>query len=68
MPATAAPRIAAAEAGSLLRAARERRFRATLSGKLSALSCLPALRRERRRLRSEGDLSNARRWLGRAGD
>jgi len=68
MPAAAIPRIAAAEVGSLLRAARERRFRATLGGKLSVLRRLPALRRERRRLRSEGDPSDARRWLGRAGD
>jgi GT2 family glycosyltransferase len=64
MPATAIPRIAAAEAGSLLRAARERRFRATLRGKLSALRRLPGLLRERRRLRREGDVSQARRWLG----
>jgi GT2 family glycosyltransferase len=64
MPASAAPRIAAAEAGSLLRAARERRFGATLGGKLSALRRLPALRHERRRLREEGDPTNARRWLG----
>jgi GT2 family glycosyltransferase len=68
MPAAAIPRIAAAEAGSLLRAARGRRFRATLGGKLAALRRLPALHRERRRLRREGDPSNARRWLGRAGD
>jgi GT2 family glycosyltransferase len=64
MPATAVPGIAAVEVGSLLRAARERRFGATLGGKLSALRRLPALRRERRRLRDEGDPSNARRWLG----
>jgi len=67
MPATAIPRVAVAEAGSLLRAARERRFLATLRGKLSALPWLPRLLRERRRLRSEGDPSSARRWLGRAG-
>jgi GT2 family glycosyltransferase len=64
MPAGAAPRIAAAEAGSLFRAARERRLLATLRGKLSVLPWLPRLLRERRRLRSEGDLSNVRRWLG----
>jgi GT2 family glycosyltransferase len=64
MPAGAAPRIAAAEAGSLLRAARERRFLATLRGKLSVLPWLPRLFRERRGLHSEGDVSQARRWLG----
>jgi GT2 family glycosyltransferase len=64
MPAGAAPRIAAAEAGSLLRAARERRLFATLRGKLSVLPRLPRLLRERRRLRGEGDVSQARRWLG----
>ena len=64
MPASAVPRIAAAEVGSLLRAARQRRFGATLGGKLSALRRLPVLRRERRRLRAEGNPSNARRWLG----
>ncbi len=64
MPPTAAPRIAAVEAGSLLRAARQRRFLTTLRGKLSALRWLPALLRERRRLAAEGDLGRARRWLG----
>jgi GT2 family glycosyltransferase len=64
MPATTAPRIAAVEAGSLLRAARERRFLATLRGKLAALRWLPRLFRERRRLQNDGDLSKARRWLG----
>lgn len=64
MPASAIPRIVAVEAGSLLRAARERRFLATLRGKLSALRRLPALRRERLRLREEGDLASPRRWLG----
>lgn len=64
MPLGAIPRIAAVEAGSLLRAARQRRFLATLRGKLSALLRLPRLLRERRRLREEGELSNARRWLG----
>ncbi len=65
MPATALPRIAAVEAGSLLRAARQGRFGATLRGKLSALRWLPALLRERRRLRGAGDPELARRWLGR---
>jgi GT2 family glycosyltransferase len=64
MPLGAAPRIAAVEAGSLLRAASQRRFRATLRGKLEVLAWLPALLRERRRLRRDGDLSRARRWLG----
>lgn len=64
MPAFAAPRIAAVEGGALLRAARQHRFRATLRGKLAALRWLPRLLRERRRLRREGDLSRARRWLG----
>ncbi len=64
MPAAAAPRIAAVEAGSLLRAARQRRFLATLGGKLAALRRLRPLIRERRRLRATGDVSNARRWLG----
>jgi GT2 family glycosyltransferase len=61
---TAAPRIAAVEAGALLRAARERRFLATLRGKLAVLPWLPALIRERRGLRRTGDISRARRWLG----
>lgn len=65
MPLGSVPRIAAVEAGSLLRAARDRRFFATLRGKLSALRWLPTLLAERRRLRREGDLEGARRWLGR---
>jgi GT2 family glycosyltransferase len=65
MPAVAAPLIAAAEAGSLLRAARRRRLSATARGKLEALRRLPALRRERRRLRESGDPARARAWLGR---
>jgi GT2 family glycosyltransferase len=64
MPASAAPRILAVEAGALVRAAAQRRLRATLAGKLKALRRLPALRRERRRLAADGDLSLARRWLG----
>jgi GT2 family glycosyltransferase len=67
VPASAVPRIAAVEVGSLARAARQGRFRATLRGKLAALRWLPRLLRERRRLRSSGDLSRARRWLGTAG-
>jgi GT2 family glycosyltransferase len=67
MPASAIPRIAAVEAGSLARAARERRLRATLRGKLEALRWLPALLADRRRLRREGDPGRARRWLSRGG-
>jgi GT2 family glycosyltransferase len=66
MPATAIPRIAAVEAGSLARAASQGRFWATLRGKLSALRWLPALLADRRRLRREGDPQRARRWLGSA--
>lgn len=64
MSAAAAPRIFAVEAGALSRAARQRRFLATLRGKLAALRWLPALLRERRQLAAEGDLGRARRWLG----
>ncbi|HKO38780.1 MAG TPA: glycosyltransferase family 2 protein [Solirubrobacterales bacterium] len=64
MPATRLPLVAAVETGALLRAARQRRFAATLRGKLAALRWLPALLRERRRLRREGDLAAARAWLG----
>jgi N-acetylglucosaminyl-diphospho-decaprenol L-rhamnosyltransferase len=64
MPLTSVPRVAAVEVGSLLHAARERRFLPTLRGKLSALAWLPRLLRERRRLRSSGDVGKARRWLG----
>jgi hypothetical protein len=66
MPLGAVPRIAAVEAGSLLRAARQRRLLATLRGKLAVLPWLPHLLRERRRLRDVGDVSRARRWLGAA--
>jgi GT2 family glycosyltransferase len=64
MPARALPRILAVELGALARAARERRLRATLAGKLAALKWLPALWRERRGLEQKGDLALARRWLG----
>ena len=64
MPATAIPRIAVVEAGALLRAARQRRLGATLRGKLEVIPWLPRLWRDRRRLRREGDLGAARRWLG----
>ncbi len=65
MPARAFPRIAAVEAGSLVRAARERRFLATLHGKLEGLARLPAALRERKRLAATGDPAGARAWLGR---
>jgi GT2 family glycosyltransferase len=64
MPARALPLILAVELGALLRAARQRRFRATLRGKLEGLRWLPAMLRDRRRLRHEGDLTRPRRWLG----
>jgi GT2 family glycosyltransferase len=64
MPLRAVPRIAVVEVGSLLRAVRQRRFWATLRGKLDALPWLPDLIRERRRLRRDGDPESARRWLG----
>jgi GT2 family glycosyltransferase len=64
MPVGALPRIAAVEAGSLLRAARQRRLWPTLRGKIGAFARLPALLRERRRLRRDGDPERARRWLG----
>ncbi|MGN6275452.1 MAG: glycosyltransferase family 2 protein [Solirubrobacterales bacterium] len=64
MPARALPRILAVELGALLRAARRRRFRATLRGKLEGLRWLPAMRRDRRRLRREGDPDRPRHWLG----
>jgi GT2 family glycosyltransferase len=66
MPARALPLIAAVEVGALLRAARQRRLRATLAGKLAVLRFLPALLRDRRRLRYGGDLRAPRRWLGMA--
>jgi GT2 family glycosyltransferase len=64
MPAAAVPRIAAVEVGALARAAAQRRFRATLRGKLEAVRRLPRLLRERRELAADGDLALARRWLG----
>jgi GT2 family glycosyltransferase len=64
LPLRALPRVLAVEAGALLRAAAQRRFRATLGGKLEALRRLPELRRERRRLAATGDPERARRWLG----
>jgi GT2 family glycosyltransferase len=65
MPLSALPRILAVEAGSLVRAARQGRLRATLRGKLEGLAGVPRSLRERRRLAASGDLSAPRRWLGR---
>ena len=65
MPARALPRVLAVEVGSLARAARQGRFRATLRGKLEGLRRLPAALRERRRLAARGDLGRPRSWLGR---
>lgn len=64
MPASAIPRIAAVEVGALARAASQRRFGATLRGKLEALRWLRKLRGERRWLAASGDPARARRWLG----
>ncbi|HEX6602120.1 MAG TPA: glycosyltransferase family 2 protein [Solirubrobacterales bacterium] len=65
MPARALPRILLVEVGALARALRQGRFAATLRGKLEGLGWLPAMLRERRRLRQQGDLELAREWLGR---
>jgi hypothetical protein len=65
MPLASLPRILAVEAGALLRAARQGRFRATLRGKLEGLARLPAALRDRRRLAATGDLARAQSWLGR---
>jgi N-acetylglucosaminyl-diphospho-decaprenol L-rhamnosyltransferase len=65
MPLSALPRILVVEAGSLIRAARQGRLRATLRGKLEGLARLPRSIRERRRLAASGDLSAPRRWIGR---
>lgn len=64
MPLTALPRILAVELGALARATAQRRFRATLRGKLEGLRRLPEMLRDRRRLAREGDLGRARKWLG----
>ena len=68
MPLRALPRIAAVEIGALFRAARQRRLRATLRGKIEGLARIPAALRERRRLAARGDLERARVWLGRGAD
>ncbi len=63
MPPAALPRILAVEIGALARAAAQRRFRATLRGKIEGLRLLPAMLRERRRLARDGDLARAQCWL-----
>ncbi len=65
MPPSSALRIGVIEAGSLAKAAAQRRFGATLRGKLEALRWLPSLLREKRLLREGGELYAARAWLGR---
>jgi N-acetylglucosaminyl-diphospho-decaprenol L-rhamnosyltransferase len=65
MPLSSLPLVLAVEAGSLLRAARQGRLRATLRGKLEGLARVPRSLRDRRRLAAAGDLSSARAWLGR---
>ncbi|MCW2982136.1 MAG: hypothetical protein JWO14_3863 [Solirubrobacterales bacterium] len=67
MPAVALPRILAVEGGSLYRAARQRRFAATLRGKIEGLSRLPGSFGERRQLAAAGEPEAARAWLGRSG-
>jgi GT2 family glycosyltransferase len=64
MPVNAVPRILVVEIAALARAARERRFVATLRGKLEALGRLPGLLGQRRKLAARGDVRRARRWLG----
>ena len=65
MPANSVLRIGVIEIGSLAQAAADRRFGATLRGKLEALRWLPSLIRERRSLSKKGALYAARAWLGR---
>jgi GT2 family glycosyltransferase len=64
MPLRSIPRIAAVEAGALARAFSQQRLGASLAGKLETLRRLPALLRERRRLRQCGRPERAREWLG----
>jgi GT2 family glycosyltransferase len=64
MPLGRLPRILAVEAGALFRAARQRRLRATVRGKLEGLAALPDAARDRHRLAAEGELLRASRWLG----
>jgi GT2 family glycosyltransferase len=67
LPLRALPRALAVEAGALVRAARQGRFRATLRGKLEGLRLLPAMLRERRHLAAGGDPARVRKWLGAGG-
>jgi GT2 family glycosyltransferase len=60
----ALPRIIAVEVGSLLRAARQGRLRATVRGKLEGLRLLPEMLRDRRRLARQGKPERAQSWLG----
>lgn len=64
MPVRRIPRVLAVEAGALARAARARRLRLTLAGKVAAFTGLPGMIRSRRELRRKGDLSRAQVWLG----
>jgi GT2 family glycosyltransferase len=64
MPLRSLPRILVVEAAALIRAAAQRRLRATLRGKVEGLRLLPAMVRDRRRLAAEGELERPRRWLG----
>jgi GT2 family glycosyltransferase len=64
MPFASLPRILIVEVGSLARATRQGRLRATLRGKLEGIVRLPAALRERRRLAVAGDLRRPRAWLG----
>lgn len=64
MPLRALPRITVVEVGAIVRAAKARRLRPTLSGKVAALLCLPGLISIRRKLRKSGNLKLAQAWLG----
>jgi hypothetical protein len=66
MPLAAIGRIVVVEIAALARAARGRRFGATLRGKLETLRRFRTLLAERRRLAATGDLGRARAWLGRS--
>ena len=65
MPLRSVPCIVAVELGALARAAVERRFLATLRGKLAAGRRLRQTMGERRRLAKTGNPERARLWLGR---
>lgn len=64
MPFRAIPRIIVVEVGSLYRAFKERRLRATLKGKMQGLAKLPWALSRRRSLRINGDPRRPRHWLG----